>query len=155
MFEYRTVEELYGIIAGINRKYYMRLLTNILYLEEYLSTNLVVFLTVLRDTHAHISVIFNCENVLSPEGKIIVKTHLGKYEGHLERGVLDTFSKIANIKKNYLLSVCKNKSAMKAQLAQKISELRVIDSTNDIKIGKYAELIGYLDQAIDKTVTKL
>jgi hypothetical protein len=155
MFEYTTVEELYELIAGINRKYYMQLLVNILYLEEYLNRNLVVFLTVLRDTHAHISVIFNHQNVLDPQSKGIIRTHLGKYANHLERGVVDTFTKIASIKRNYLISVCKNKSATKARLAQKISELRVIDAANDVKIEKYKELIRYMDMLIDKTITKV
>jgi hypothetical protein len=155
MFDYNSIEELYGLIAGINRKYYMQLLANVLYLEEYLNKNLVIYLTVLRDAHAHISVIFNCNDVLDPQKKGMVKTQLGKYSGHLERGVLDTFAKIAGIKKNYLLSVCKNKSSMKAQLAQEISRLRVIDASNDEKIEKYKDLIYYLDKSIEKIVTKV
>jgi hypothetical protein len=152
---YNTIEELYELISGINRKYYMQLLSNILYLEEYLNRNLVVYLTVLRDTHAHLAVIFNFKNVLDPKTKEKVSIQLGKYSGHLERGVLDTFAKIAGYKKNYLLSVCKDKGAMKAQLALKISQLRVIDSGSDEKIEKYKELIRYLDEATDKIITKV
>jgi hypothetical protein len=155
MYEYHSTADLYELIAGINRKYYMQLLTNILYLEEYLNKNLVVYLAVLRDTHAHISVIFNCLNVLDSHSKEIVQIHLGKYSGHLERGVLDTFAKIASIKKHYLLSICRNRSAMKAQLAQKVSQLRVITAGNDEKIEKYKELIHYLDEATDKISTKI
>ncbi len=155
MHDYNTIEELYELIAGINRKYYMQLLSNILYLEEYLNKNLVIYLTVLRDTHAHLAVIFGFQNVLDSATKEKVKIQIGKYSGHLERGVLDTFMKIAGIKKNYLLSVCKNKGAMKAQLALKLSQLRIIDSGNDEKIEKYKELIRYLDEATDKIIMKI
>ena len=157
MFDYNTVEELYNIISSINRKYYLLLCANMLYIEEYQSKNLIAFQLALRDIHSHLAMIFNIEDVLDQANKEKVNKHLSEYTVHFEQALIDSFIKIVEIKKRYLLSIVrsKDKAAIEAQLALKISELRIMEIDNENKPQRYQELINFIDATTDKFITKI
>jgi hypothetical protein len=145
--DYNTVEELYGLICRINKKYYDPLSANIIYLEELTHKNQVAFIIALRDAYAHLAMVFSIDDALSPNGKENVRNHLSKYSSHLERALLDSYIKIAAIEYRYLMALLPRKDgiAAKIQIAGKIKELRIMTMDNDRKITGYYELIKYIE----------
>jgi hypothetical protein len=146
-FDFNTIEELYSLICQINRKYYVPLSANIIYLEEHTCKNQVAFIIALRDAYAHLAMVFSIDDVLSPSGKENIQNHLSKFSSHLERALLDSYIKIASIEYGYVMESIprKSKLAIKIQVAQKIKSLRIMTLTNDDKIAGYNELIKFLE----------
>jgi hypothetical protein len=146
-FSYNTREELYNLICHINKKYYELLSANIIYLEELTHKNQVAFIIALRDTYAHLAMVFSIDDVLSSDGKENVQNHLSKYYSHLERALLDSYIKIAAIEYRYLMAFLPKKDglALKPQIAKKIKDLRIMALDNDAKIKGYHDLIKYIE----------
>jgi hypothetical protein len=146
-FSYNSIEELYGLISHISKKYYEPLSANIIYLEEYTHKNQVAFIIELRDAYSHLAMVFSVDNVLASDKKEIIQSHLSKYASHLERALLDSYIKIASIEYRYLMAILPRKDgiAIKPQIAQTIKDLRIMTLDNDTKITGYCALIKYIE----------
>jgi hypothetical protein len=148
-FEYSSGEELLELIRTINGKYYECLNANILLLEELTDTNYLAYLIEQRDAYSHLVRVFDCD-ILSPEGKENVRTHLYDYVNHLQNGILDTFRKILEFQFKSIRSyVPRNEvTAIEYQIANWAHSLRIMSNENpvDQRIDGYKKLLGDIDE---------
>jgi len=148
-------DELNELIRQINLKYYDRLNANILYLEELADQIFIIYIIELRDAYSHLVRVFDYD-INTVEGKRNVQSHLEKYIGHLQKGLLDTFRKILEVEyKSARKAVHRNNvRAFDQYIAQRASNLRVMSETNtvDNRIDGYIDLLQYLSDTRKKLV---
>jgi hypothetical protein len=146
-FEYNNPAKLLEIIRDINIRYYTPFNANILYLEERTQKNYIAFIIELRDAHSHLVRVFDYD-IITPQGRSNVQEHLGAYVSHLRRGLLDSYVKIVAIENKRLMkSIHKNNvAAIELQIAQKASELRIMDKGNPIdqRIEGYKNFLRFI-----------
>jgi hypothetical protein len=143
---YTSLEEFHRVIAKINTQIRFPLEHNIVYLEELTNANLVAYIVALRDADAHMGVILGHETVTTPEARKTIQYHLQEYYSHLERAFIDTYRKIIDVEYTIMRTAIpfRSRKAVDVQVAEKISELRILNITDSEKPAKYAELLNYI-----------
>jgi hypothetical protein len=153
--DFSSSDELNELIRQINLKYYERLNANILYLEELNDQIFIIYIIELRDAYSHLVRVHDYD-INNPDGRRNIQSHLEKYINHLQNGLLDTFRKILEVEyKSARKAVHRNNvRSFDHYVAQKASELRVMNETNtvDNRIDGYIELLRYLSETREKLV---
>lgn len=149
--DYKTYEELHNEISKIVSEKYKLAAANVIFLEELHSKNFVIYMTQFRDVLTHLSNIYSVDVFAR---KTYVLEQLERINGHLERIVIDSYRKICDI---YLYSIRKsvkwiNIRAYEMQIAQRIKQLRMCDSTLNFKdkCNGFQELISYMEEILKK-----
>jgi|TergutMp193P3_1026864.scaffolds.fasta_scaffold134758_2 hypothetical protein len=153
-FEYRTHQDLCGIISGINEKFYKPASENIIYLEELTGENAIAYIIALRDAYSHLVKIFEFQNILTHDNVVKIERQLERYSSHLERLLFDTYQKIISVKSHDLWAILpeEQKRTVKTQIAIKIKDLRIVSDSisNDEKIEGYVKIIDFIEEAYNK-----
>ena len=153
-FEYRTHQELCGLISGINEKFYKPASENTIYLEELTGENTIAYIIALRDAYSHLVKIFEFHDIFTHDNRAKIERQLERYSGHLERLLFDTYHKIIDLKSNELWRIIpvKDKGAIQAQLALEIKNQRVVDdgTTVDQKLEGYKKIIDLIESIYKK-----
>jgi len=153
-FEYHTHQDLFGIINGINERFYKPASENIVYLEELCNENAIAYIISLRDAYSHLVKIFEFDDILAHDNRLRIERQLERYSAHLERLLFDTYQKIISIKSSELWKILsdKDKAAVKSQVALEVKKQRVVDDGTTIakKIEGYINIIDFIENTYKK-----
>jgi len=153
-FEYRTHQDLCGIIGEINERFYKPASENIVYLEELTGENTIAYIIALRDAYSHLVKIFEFRDILTHDNRAKIERQLERYSGHLERLLFDTYQKIIDLKSHELWKIIpdKDKMTIKTQLALEVKKHRIVDDGTTIaqKIEGYKKIIDLIESIYEK-----
>lgn len=152
--DYNTYDGLHNLVKDVLCDNYAVASANIIYLEELTSKNYVIYLTQFRDVLMHLTHIYETENIFDSTRKSDVLTQLERIKGHLERIVIDSYQKICVCLKEMIENSVHQSEwlGIKAQLAQRIKDLRISDTNISFSERKenFQQLIEYMESAINK-----